>query len=101
MKINDSILQHLENLSRVKIDDEERDGIKEDMNRILEYMKCLDEIDVESYDPMISPIEFSDVNDSRSHLREDEIVSGCSQQKFLENAPSTQDGLIRVPEIIS
>lgn len=95
MKINDALLQHLETLSRVKLGDGERYPVKEELNRILEYMKCLDEIDVESYNPMVSAIDFSQVT------REDEIVSGCSQQKFLGNAASTKEGFIMVPEIIS
>ncbi|RKX53056.1 MAG: Asp-tRNA(Asn)/Glu-tRNA(Gln) amidotransferase GatCAB subunit C, partial [Thermotoga sp.] len=42
IEVNDELMDHLENLARLKFNEEERKIIMDDMRKILEYMELLD-----------------------------------------------------------
>jgi len=63
------------------------------MEKVLEYMKLLDDIDVGTAEPMVSPIETENV------LREDIPEKGMTREEFLKNAKNIKENQIAVPEI--
>ncbi len=92
MEITDELIEHLENLSKLKLKDSEKEKMKIDMNEILEYMKLLDEVDVSGYDPLFTPIE------DPMTLREDK----SDQQDFsqiLRLVPHLKGDLVLIPSI--
>ncbi len=92
MKITDDLVEHLENLAKLKLKDEEVESLKKDMESILEYMRLLDDVNVEEYEAMRSPFE------EEMKPRQDE-VRAFDASKVLKEAPNLQDGLIKVSSI--
>lgn len=92
MDINDELMEHLENLSKLKLEESEIEKMKIDMNEILQYMKLLDESNVEGYEPMFTPIE--------GHMtpRKDEP---CQQNasKLLKIMPHLKNDFLVIPSI--
>ncbi len=93
MKIDDIQFHRLETLSRLSVSPEERIRIKRDIERILDYMERLDEVDVTDIEPMVRPI------DLENQTREDVIKTGSLPGDILENAYDLQNGFIAVPKI--
>ncbi len=92
MKITDDLVEHLENLAKLKLKDEEVESLKKDMESILEYMRLLDDVNVEEYEAMRSPFE------EEMKPRQDEVRE-FDASKVLKEAPNLQDGLIKVSSI--
>ena len=92
MEINLELTEHLENLSKLRLRDDERERIERDMNDILEYMKMLDGVDVKGYGPMFTPIE------TELKLRDDTPRKN-DPSAILSQAPKTEKRLISVPSI--
>ncbi|BBJ27400.1 Asp-tRNA(Asn)/Glu-tRNA(Gln) amidotransferase subunit GatC [Athalassotoga saccharophila] len=92
MEITDELVEHLERLSKLKLREEEIEKMKKDMKEILEYMKLLDEVDVEGYSPLFTPIE------DPMRLRKDEPVTE-DPSKILELVPRLKGDFISVPSI--
>lgn len=92
MEINDELIEHLENLSKLKLKSSEIEKMKTDMNSILEYMKLLDNVDVSGYDPLFTPIEVAmDPREDRSDQQE--------SSRILKLVPHLKDDLVLIPSI--
>ncbi|MCP4583145.1 MAG: Asp-tRNA(Asn)/Glu-tRNA(Gln) amidotransferase subunit GatC [candidate division Zixibacteria bacterium] len=94
MALNQSDIDKIAELARLKPTEDERKQLLADLNKILEYMEIIDKIEVEG--DTIKP--FSDLR--FAPLRKDAIKSGLSPEKALSNAPRVQDNLIAVPKVI-
>lgn len=92
MDINDELMEHLENLSKLKLKESEIEKMKIDMNEILEYMKLLDEANVEAYEPMITPIEEPMTPRKDTSYQQD-------PSKLLDLVPHLKDDLVLIPSI--
>lgn len=92
MEITDELIAHLETLSKLKLKSSEIEKMKTDMNAILEYMKMLDEVDVNGYEPLFTPVE-----DSMTP-REDKPDQQDPSQ-ILKLVPHLKDDLVLIPSI--
>jgi aspartyl-tRNA(Asn)/glutamyl-tRNA(Gln) amidotransferase subunit C len=92
MEINDELIDHLENLSKLKLKSSEIEKMKTDMNEILEYMKLLDEVDVSGYGPIFTPMEDPMIP------REDRSDQQDPSQ-ILKLVPHLKDDLVLIPLI--
>ncbi|HJO95848.1 MAG TPA: Asp-tRNA(Asn)/Glu-tRNA(Gln) amidotransferase subunit GatC [Victivallales bacterium] len=83
-------------LARLKIDESEIQQLQEEMNNIVSYVNQLSELDLENIEPTIHAAVLNNI------WREDESVKGNFTDDILKNAPSViDDGLIRVPQVVS
>ncbi len=57
MHIDDSTLEKLEKLSHLRIADEKREEITEQLSKILEYVESLNELDTSSLDSYFSTLK--------------------------------------------
>ncbi|MDY6896323.1 MAG: Asp-tRNA(Asn)/Glu-tRNA(Gln) amidotransferase subunit GatC [Thermotogota bacterium] len=94
MEINNELIKKLKKLSNIELNQSEEEKIKKDLNDLLDYLKILDEIDVDGVEEMISPVEFS-----TSVLRKDEVESFENRKEIINNFPESKDGFLRVPGI--
>jgi aspartyl-tRNA(Asn)/glutamyl-tRNA(Gln) amidotransferase subunit C len=65
-----------------------------DMNRILELVNKLDEVDVTGIEPL------SNVNDALLHPREDIVNDGGITEDILANAPAKTADFFTVPKVV-
>lgn len=93
-KITKEKVFRLAALANVRVDDERATRLLENLNSILGYVERLNEVDVNSVEPM------SHVHGSTNVYRLDEVAPSMALEAALENAPDTLGRFIRVPIII-
>ena len=94
MRITPELLAHLENLARIELSEEEREAMREDLEKILAYFEKLSELDLEGLEELARPVE------TAARMREDSPEPGLSQEEALLNAPEREDGYFKVPRMI-
>ena len=70
------------------------DGIINDMNKMLEFVDQLKELNTDEVEPLIH------MSDEVNVLREDKIVETAGQQEALKNAPSKDSTYFKIPKVL-
>lgn len=94
MQIDDTLLAKLEKLSSLKIGEEKRKEIENQLSEILNFVDILDELDLSDVGAVVSSI------DGGTPLREDVSVSSDVIETILKNAPMSSGHFFVVPKII-
>ncbi|NHV59940.1 MAG: Asp-tRNA(Asn)/Glu-tRNA(Gln) amidotransferase subunit GatC [Candidatus Verstraetearchaeota archaeon] len=81
-------------LSKIELEEKEKEEITHQLNRILEAFKTLDELDLGEVEPTFHVVEMVNV------LREDQVKSSLSQKEALSSASKTKDGFFVAPKIV-
>jgi aspartyl-tRNA(Asn)/glutamyl-tRNA(Gln) amidotransferase subunit C len=87
-------VEHIANLARLELTDEEKKLYREQLSAILDYFAQLRELDTSGIPPT------SSVLPPRSALREDEPRPGLGLEELLRNAPDTEADQFRVPPVL-
>lgn len=82
-------------LIRLALTDEEVEVFSAQLSTIVDYFDSLAEVDVEGIPPYQHP------QLPRERLREDVVQPSMPRDDLLANAPQHQDGLVRVPVVLS
>lgn len=90
VNVTDELIAYLSELSKLEVDDMEKEIYKVDLENILNYMKKLDEIDTSKVEDMVHPFE------KRNIFREDEVTNGDMRETMLANAPETKGDFFKV-----
>jgi aspartyl-tRNA(Asn)/glutamyl-tRNA(Gln) amidotransferase subunit C len=93
MEINDALIDHLSNLARLSFQGEDKEKIKNDLNRIVGFMNKLNELDTEGYEPLIY------LTQEENRFREDEIIPTLHKEEVLKNAPKKDSDYFRIPKV--
>jgi len=91
-KVSDELLKHLEGLAKLELKEEERVGLKKDIEEILQYMTLLDQVDFDE-EEMISPVEKS------LEPREDNFVQFEDSKLLRDLFPEREGNYLKVPRI--
>jgi len=91
MKIS---IEHLAQLARLSVSDNEKKLFAGQMDSILSYMDKLNELDTGNVEPTSHVITLSNV------VREDLPKDSLQREDALRNAPDRTDKFYRVPKII-
>jgi len=81
-------------LARLSLTDEEAERMAEELDRILEYVEALEQVDTEGVEPT------SHVMSLRTPLREDRAVESLDSELALANAPLREGTAFVVPKVI-
>lgn len=95
MKITDEIVNHIAHLARLEFIGEEKQEIKQDMEKIINFMDALNSIDTSGVEPLIF------MSDEVNVLREDVSVETISKNDALKNAPKKDSDYIRIPKVLN
>ncbi|GAB5417309.1 MAG: Asp-tRNA(Asn)/Glu-tRNA(Gln) amidotransferase subunit GatC [Crocinitomicaceae bacterium] len=95
MKITEEIVDHVAHLSRLEFEGESKKAIMQDMERIVNFMEKLQEVDTDNVEPLIFMTK--EIN----HLREDEAKDTLTQDQALKNAPKADSDYFRIPKVLS
>lgn len=95
MDIDDKTIDHIAKLSRLKFNESEKADIKGDLERILDLVNKLNEVDTKGVEPLIHMTEAVNV------LREDEVKTTITKEEALRNAPQKDSDYFKVPKVIS
>lgn len=88
-------VEHIADLARLELSEEEKARFREQLSAILDYAARLQALDTSGIPPTSSGLQ------ARSLLRSDEPRPGLSLEDLLRNAPETEKGQFRVPPILS
>ena len=91
MTINNKTLENLSKLSKIKIDDNLRDKLKEDLNLT---MDMIDKIDCDQIEELSHPIK------DNFNLREDVVSEDINRESLQKTSNKTEDGFYLVPKVI-
>jgi aspartyl-tRNA(Asn)/glutamyl-tRNA(Gln) amidotransferase subunit C len=93
INIDDKLLKHLQELSHLKLEQDEQETLKNDINKILHYIEKLKEVDIEDVDKQITPVE------NKLELREDEPAYFEYREKIIDLFPDSENHYLKVPKI--
>ncbi len=92
--ISNSDVQRLADLSGLQLADGEVDGLRQDVEKIIEYINQLGELDTSGVEPTYQVTGLENV------WREDEVKPGISRDELLELAPEKQNNQVKVPQVL-
>ena len=94
MTINDKTLENLSKLSKIKIDDNLRDKLKEDLNLTMSMIDEINKIDCDQIEELSHPIK------DNFNLREDVVSEDINRESLQRTSNKTEDGFYLVPKVI-
>lgn len=94
MRLTVEEVEHIAELARLDLTDDEKARYREQLSEILEYAARLQTIDTSHISPTASILA------GRSILRPDIPAEGLNIDQALKNAPSTGDRQFRVPPVL-
>ena len=95
MEVNDALIDKLAALARLEFEPEEKERLKQDLQKMISFVEQLQELDTEGEEPMLQMSSRTDV------WREDEIRNTLTREEALKNAPLTDGVFFKVPKVIS
>ncbi|HTB32643.1 MAG TPA: Asp-tRNA(Asn)/Glu-tRNA(Gln) amidotransferase subunit GatC [Bacteroidia bacterium] len=95
MKIDSKTVDKLADLAKLEFDEEGKKEIVNDLNRIVEFVEKLSELDTSNVEPLIY------LSEDRSAMRDDVVKQVITQQEALKNAPVKDSDYIKVPKVIT
>ncbi len=93
-KIDIKTVDEIAHLARLEFKDEAKEGIINDMNRMLDFIEKLNELDTDKIEPLIYMTQEQNV------LREDEPKVTLTQKEALKNAPQKDTDYFKAPKVI-
>ena len=93
-KITDETIDYVGILAKLKLSEQEREDAKADMQKMLDYIVKLNELDTAGVEPMTHVFPVKNV------FREDVVVNGDDREQMLANAPEQRDGQYQVPKTV-
>lgn len=93
-QIDKNTVDKLAELSRLEFNEEEKTELINDLNRILELVNKLDEVDTSGIEPLIYMTEEKNV------LRKDVVEHTLNHDDALLNAPKKDSDYFRVPKVL-
>ena len=94
MSVDADTVRKIGHLARIKLKEENLEGLAGELNVILGFVEQLDEVDVSDVEPMTSVIP------ATLRTRKDEVTSGNYADKITSNAPLSEDNFFMVPKVV-
>lgn len=93
-KISDETIEYVGILAKLELSGQEKEDAKADMEKMLDYIDTLNELDTDGIEPM------SHVFPVKNVFREDIVTNGDGSKEALANAPLEKDQSFKVPKTI-
>ena len=95
MAISKEEVEHIAKLASLNLTEEEKERYANDMTEILEFSNMINSVNTDEVNETIGAKENYNV------FRKDEIVQTVDKETLLQNAPSQEDGMFRIPKVIN
>ena len=94
MSVDANTVRRIAHLARIRIDDDEIEPLRGELNAILAFFEQLAEVNVEDVEPMtsVTPMEMK--------KRPDVVTDGGDPDAILKNAPAREDNFFLVPKVV-
>lgn len=94
MKITDETIDHLAHLARLEFNGDQKERIKSDLTKIIQFVDQLSSVNTDGVEPLIFMTPTENV------LREDEAVVSISKQEALKNAAVHDSDYFKIPTVL-
>jgi aspartyl-tRNA(Asn)/glutamyl-tRNA(Gln) amidotransferase subunit C len=94
MKIDDAIVDKIAGLAKLEFEGESKEEIKADLNKMIDFVDKLGELDTDNVEPLLFVTEGVNV------LRPDVVAHEVPHDDALKNGPSTDTDYFRVPKVL-
>lgn len=94
MSVDETEIRKIARLARIAITSEECENLKGELNRILDWIGQLDEVDTSDVAPMTGVVA------QKMRERSDEVSDGGIADDILKNAPDARDQYFLVPKVV-
>lgn len=91
-RISDETIEYIGILSKLKLDEDEKEQAASDIEMMLAFFDKMNELDTEDISPMSHPVSNTNV------FRDDIVTNGDMRVDILKNAPMVSDGMFGVPK---
>lgn len=95
MSVTKNDVEYIAKLARLKFNENELENFTHELNKILNYVEKLNELNTENVEPLSHPVENVNV------FREDILQPSIDREEALRNAPSSTDEFFKVPKVIN
>lgn len=92
--LDTDLISYLANLSKIEIEDAEREKLVSEMSAIVELMDAMNEITIED------DLNLNGEGVELNNLRDDQVVESFDRELVLANASHKKDGFFVVPKIM-
>ena len=94
MSLSHDDVEKIAHLARLAISEEDIPDYASDLSNILSLVEQMDAVDTDAVSPMAHPL------DMVQRLRADVVTEVDQREQLQKNAPSVEDGLFLVPQVI-
>jgi aspartyl-tRNA(Asn)/glutamyl-tRNA(Gln) amidotransferase subunit C len=94
MTIDNETVDKIAHLARLEIKASEKANMAADMNKVLDFMAKLNEVDTTGVEPLVYMTEIT------NSIREDVVVQQITHEEALKNAPESNADYFRVAKVI-
>lgn len=95
MQVTKQELLHIANLARLELKEEEMDEYLANLQNILDFAQIVNNAPVEGLEVTIG------ANEAKNVFRKDEVKQFKDKEALLENAPSKEDNMFKIPKVIN
>ncbi|QHW33129.1 Asp-tRNA(Asn)/Glu-tRNA(Gln) amidotransferase subunit GatC [Paenibacillus rhizovicinus] len=94
MSITIKDVEHVANLARLELSEQEKEQFAGQLNAILKYAEKLNELQTDDVEPTSHVLPVYNV------MRDDVIRESVTNETALRNAPEDEDGQFKVPAVL-
>jgi aspartyl-tRNA(Asn)/glutamyl-tRNA(Gln) amidotransferase subunit C len=94
MNVDDQLIDKLARLSMLEFESEEKAAIKKDLERMLNFVEKLNEVNTAGVEPLIF------INPETNVFRPDAVTEKLTQAQALKNAPKHDSYYFKVPKVV-
>lgn len=94
MEINKEMVEYVASLAKLRLNEDEKALMGEDLNKILQYMDVLATLNTDDVEPL------THVSGVENVTREDVVQPSHNRDEILQNAIDVEDGCIKVPQTV-
>lgn len=95
MQITDAMVEKLAKLSRLSFEDQEKEEIKSDLEKMIAFVEKLNELDTTGIEPLMH------ISGNKNVFRADVVEGMCTKEEALKNAPVKDADYFIVPKVIN
>ena len=93
-RITNETIDKIAHLARLEFENEAKEEIAKDMNRMLDFVDKLNELNTDNVEPLIY------ISNETNVLRDDVVKHDITQKEALRNAPKKDSDYFKVPKVV-
>ncbi len=94
MEVTDTLVDKIAHLARLQFSDSEKKAIGKDLQRMIQFVEKLNELDTTDVEPLLH------MSSNVNVLRTDVVSGSVSREAALANAPVHDEQFFKVPKVI-